>query len=251
MRKKLIFLFILFFSMMLHSQEIVISGWQQSTINYTLEQNIQVPSGINRLSVSIVEPQDFSSLTYQQTVTGNSIDFTPEPQRDEKDTDRFGNITHRFYWDSPAENIQFTAVFNVKTAFKLTELESQAPYPVNNLDAETRIFLEPTDQIQSDHPQIQQKAREINRDFSREIEVVRATLHFVVDHMRYTLVPEKYDALYALQTGRGNCQNYSHLSAALLRASGIPVRIVNGVTFKRNYTVPVDQSEFRDRKSVV
>jgi hypothetical protein len=58
------------------------------------------------------------------------------------------------------------------------------------------------------------------------------------------LIPEKFDAMYSLQTGRGNCQNYSHLAAALMRAVGIPVRIVNGITFKRAYSVPVEKSEY-------
>jgi hypothetical protein len=35
-----------------------------------------------------------------------------------------------------------------------------------------------------------------------------------------------------LKSGKGNCQNYCHLSAALLRAAGIPVRIVKGVVLR-------------------
>jgi hypothetical protein len=56
-----------------------------------------------------------------------------------------------------------------------------------------------------------------------------------MDHTTYVLTPPKYDAMYTFETGKGNCQNYSHLAAALMRAVGIPVRIVNGVTLKRTY----------------
>jgi hypothetical protein len=59
----------------------------------------------------------------------------------------------------------------------------------------------------------------------------------VVDHVHYVTPPVRYDALYSLDSGKGNCQNFSHLSAALLRASGIPARIVNGVTMNQPFDV--------------
>jgi hypothetical protein len=49
--------------------------------------------------------------------------------------------------------------------------------------------------------------------------------------------PVQYDALYSFESGKGNCQNYSHLSAALLRAVGVPVRIVNGVTLNQPFDI--------------
>ena len=55
--------------------------------------------------------------------------------------------------------------------------------------------------------------------------------------MHYVLTPEEFDALYAFESGKGNCQNYSHLTAALMRAAGIPTRIVNGVTLKRPFDI--------------
>ncbi len=47
--------------------------------------------------------------------------------------------------------------------------------------------------------------------------------------------------VYALQSGKGNCQNFSHLSAALLRSVGIPVRIVNGVTLNQPFDINWDK----------
>ncbi len=55
--------------------------------------------------------------------------------------------------------------------------------------------------------------------------------------MHYVLDPPRNDARYSLSTGRGNCQNYAHLAAALMRAVGIPVRIVNGVVLDRPYDI--------------
>jgi hypothetical protein len=243
--KKITFILLLSsFFCRLSSQEIVISGWQESDIEYTLEQTIYVPEGVTRISVSLVQPQDFSSLTYHQKVINSIVKFSTEPPRKEQDLDQFGNSIQRFHWDNPPEIIKFSAVLKTKNSVKLSELKDQSTFPVETQPSELKWFLESSDLIQVDDPSIIKKATEITRECHGEIEAIRAVLHFVVDHMHYTLIPKQYDALYALQTGQGNCQNYSHLSAALLRAVGIPVRIINGVTVNKNYTVPVDQSEF-------
>jgi hypothetical protein len=60
--------------------------------------------------------------------------------------------------------------------------------------------------------------------------------------MHYVLTPQSYDALYSFQSGKGNCQNYSHLAAAIMRAAGIPVRIVNGITLKQPYDINMNNS---------
>ncbi|HEX9971022.1 MAG TPA: transglutaminase-like domain-containing protein, partial [bacterium] len=70
-----------------------------------------------------------------------------------------------------------------------------------------------------------------------EFDAVQRILSWVIDHMNYVLTPQDYGAMYSFKTGKGNCQNYSHLSAALMRAVGIPARIVNGITLKQPYTV--------------
>ena len=73
--KNLLTLFcLLIFSFSSLSQELVISGNQESTIAYTIEQNIEVPQDIKGIRVSFVEPQNFNSLTYIQEILGvNSI----------------------------------------------------------------------------------------------------------------------------------------------------------------------------------
>jgi hypothetical protein len=244
MKNSLLILLILTIFSVLSSQELVISGWQESNIEYTLEQTLYIPEGISRITVSIVQPQDFSSLTYQQKVLSNTIEFKPDPTATERESDELGNVVHRFRWESPPEMIWFSSVLNTKNSVKLSELTDQSTFPAENRSTEFPWALESSDLIQANDPSIIEKAREITADCRSEFEAVRAVLHFVVDHLQYTLIPKQYDALYALQSGQGNCQNYSHLSAALLREVDIPVRIVNGVTMKKSYTVPVDQSEF-------
>lgn len=67
-----------------------------------------------------------------------------------------------------------------------------------------------------------------------------AILNWVVDNVAYTTPAPRYDALWKLESGRGNCQNYSHLSMALLRAAGVPSRIVGGVSLGKAWKVPLE-----------
>lgn len=244
MKSPLVIFCLLMISLSSLSQELVISGNQESTIAYTVEQQIEVPSGIKGIRVSFVEPQNFSSQTYSQKILGVNFKMDPSAVKKEVLTDGNGNKIHHFYWENLSQSVNFKAMIKANNSVKLAEIRSTTAYPLQKLSLEFAPFLEATESVQSRNPQLVEKAREITGDSETQIEVVQAVLRFIVDHLRYDLVPERYDALYALETGNGNCQNYSHLAAALLRACGIPVRIVNGLTFKKSYTIPVGQSEY-------
>ena len=62
----------------------------------------------------------------------------------------------------------------------------------------------------------------------------------MADNIRYVYNPSRYDALSTLRAGSGNCTNAAHLSAALLRAAGIPARVVGGTTLDKQLKVPMD-----------
>jgi hypothetical protein len=235
---------LLIFVFLSYSQELVISGSQESTIAYTIEQNIEVPPDIKQIRVSFVKPQNFNSQTYTQEILGIDFKMIPDPIKQEKMSDKYGNLIYHFHWENLSQSVTFKARIKAHNSVQLAEINSTASYPLPRTSPEFFPFLEGTDLVQSNNPHLIHKARELAEGSEMQIEVVRAVLQYIVDHLHYDLVPERFDALYAFEAGRGNCQNYSHLAAALLRALSIPVRIVNGLTFKKNYTVPVDQSEY-------
>ncbi len=244
--KAIYFILIILFSIFsLLAQEIVLTGNQESVIRYKLEQSIEPFPDIDVLMVSFVVPQDFHSPTFNQKVSDIQFHFQPAPKHQEEETDRRGNVVRKFYWDAPKQNLQCVVSLRAENSVSLTPIKSEATFPVSNPGGEVEAYLKPSDQVQSGNPAIMKKAQELTKNAATEYQAVQAVLHFVVDHMHYVLVPEQYDALYALKTGKGNCQNYSHLSAALLRAVGIPVRIVNGITLKKAYDVQVGQYEYR------
>ncbi len=228
----------------LFAQEFVLSGNQESAIRYKLEQNITPFSGIDVMMVSFVVPRDFASPTYTQKISDLKFEFNPPPREKEEETDARGNQIRKFYWDRPDQSIQCVVKLKADNRVALSSLKSNAAFPPSALPAEAEVYVKSTNQVQSDNPDIKKKGQELTAGLSTQFAAVQSILHFVVDHLHYVLVPENYDAVYALHAGKGNCQNYSHLATALMRSVGIPVRIVNGITLKKSYDVRLGQSEY-------
>lgn len=220
-----------------HAENYLLNGGQDSVIAYQMVQTITPSPDTRKLFLSYVKPVSFASPTYNQTVESVEITFTVAPDSQTTKTDENGNSIVEAAWENPAQPIAATLAFTVKNRVKLETLKTSAPFPVAGLSDDVRRYLVATDQVPAADPAIRQKARELTASARTQFDAVRRVLTFVIDHMRYVQPPENYDGMYAFATGKGNCQNYSHLAAALLRASGIPARIVNGVTLKNPYEI--------------
>lgn len=235
--KKLTLLLVLLAPLRLAADNYLLNGGQESRIKYRLQQRVEPMAGMNALVLSFVMPADFGSVTYQQRISELDVVFDPPPARREPSVDQRGNDLLRVAWQNPRAAVVATISFTAANSVSLKPLESQASFPPGNLPEETKAYLGATAQVQSTDQRVIAKARELTAVCKSQADAVQHILFWIVDHLRYVLVPKKYDALFAFETGEGNCQNYSHLSAALMRAVGIPVRIVNGVTLKEPYDV--------------
>ena len=228
-------------------QNFLMTGRQESVINYQLSQ-IFTPAGDTRsLIISFVIPESFESPTTSQRIEQFRINAVPEPENRIEKTDKRGNRIVEMTWSRPRGPVNADVSFTARNRTGLGAFRSQAPFPLDNLPAGMSDFLKATEQVQSDHPAIQRKSRELTAGAQTEFDAVRRILTWLVDNMSYVSPPEQYDALYSFQTGKGNCQNYSHLAAALMRAAGIPVRIVNGITLNQPFTAQTDDGEITFR----
>ncbi len=228
---------LLFFCTVLSAQRIEVSGEQKSSIAFQLEQEISNFVGLKEINLSLVVPVDFNSLTYAQSISELNIDVQPKADEQSQTTDLRGNtIVHHRWMTIPARPIKARITFQADTRTALSVFpENDVPFPMNNLPADVLPYLLSTEQVQSNDPAIAAKARALTVDDSTVFQACRSILNFVVNNLQYVLVPEAYDAKYAFDSGKGNCQNYSHLAAAMLRVLGIPVRIANGITLERAY----------------
>ncbi len=88
-------------------------------------------------------------------------------------------------------------------------------------------FKMPDRWVQSGHPDIVAMARKLGRDGPGELP--RRVYQWVAEHVRKERdVRSNLGAVYALQTGRGDCTESAVLFVALCRASGVPARVCSG-----------------------
>jgi transglutaminase-like putative cysteine protease len=87
-------------------------------------------------------------------------------------------------------------------------------------------YLERTDIIDFDHPNVSAKARELAYGFSKDTDIAKRCFEFVRDEIRHTGDAREKIATFraseVLEHGTGWCYAKSHLLAALLRANAIP-----------------------------
>jgi len=93
-----------------------------------------------------------------------------------------------------------------------------------------KIFLTPTDIIDSDAPQIRTHVERIISGFKNSVDRAVQLYLAVRDGIRYDpytpfYLPEHYRASCVLEAGRGFCVSKASLLCALARAGGIPARL--------------------------
>jgi hypothetical protein len=221
------------------AENYLLNGGQESQINYQLLQEIEPARNTKMLLMSYVVPKSYKSPSYNQKIQNFSLTFSKRPYKREKKIDKRGNEVITATWKNPLGIIKAKIEIIALNSTKLYPLQTQAPFPLERLPSKVKVYLKSTEQVPSNHQQIADKAKQLTSSATTEFDAVQQILTWIVDLMNYVLRPQDYGAIYSLQTGKGNCQNYSHLAATLMRSVGIPVRVINGVTLKEGYDIRV------------
>ncbi|MEK7679908.1 MAG: transglutaminase-like domain-containing protein, partial [Deltaproteobacteria bacterium] len=131
--------------------------------------------------------------------------------------------------------------FDAGLRISLKEMKGASPFPlaVGDITDEAGRFLRATPLVQSEDSAVKALAQSLTAGALTEHGAVTAILNWVVDSVKYRSPVDNYDAAATLKAKEGNCQNFAHLSMALLRASGIPARIVGGIALGRPWKVPL------------
>ncbi len=220
----------------------LLSGGQESRIDYQMVQKVKPASTTRKLILSYVVPESFDSPTYRQRIKTLDLNFSPPPSNRVDRTDNRGNNVVEVTWESPSKSVTTTIRLTAMNRTELTALKTNTPFPLGEVPGEVKEYLKATEQVAVDDGQIRAKARQLTESAKTEFDAVQQILTWIVDHMSYVIAPVSYDAIYSFRSGKGNCQNYSHLSAALMRSVGIPVRIVNGITLKKPYDINIENT---------
>ncbi len=238
---------LLLFILPCYAENYLLNGGQSSRIDYKMVQTIVPTLGVKNLIVSYVVPQTYRSPSYNQTLEHFDLTFSTDPQKRENKTDARGNEIIKVTWTNPRSSINATIQLRTTNFTTLHPLVIEAPFPVQSLPSDVRVYLAATSQVPAKDPDVVRIAQLLTESSQTQFDAVQKILTWIVDNMNYVLRPRQYDAIYSISTSRGNCQNYSHLAAALMRAVSIPVRIINGLTLKEPYPIKFQSGIFTMR----
>jgi hypothetical protein len=225
------------------SANLILEGDMGSYVRFNLERKLTINPDIQQITLSFVIPPAFSSPTGKQGVEDFKLTFSPGPDQEKKKSDLRGNQIVESTWVNPPEVIDVSVQFKSRLDTELKSIETTAAFPMGEVPHDIGYYLAGTRLVQKDHPRIVKLASSLTKGATTQYEAVGRIMAYVVDHIHYVNPSTKYDAIYTLEQGKGNCQNFSHLNAALMRALGIPVRIVNGITLNRPFQIVRSQGE--------
>jgi len=98
---------------------------------------------------------------------------------------------------------------------------------------EMKKYLGPTPFIQSDHPEIQAKVKEIISPNDTTVVKTRKLVEWVYKNLQKRPVLSVPNALEVLRHRVGDCNEHAMLLMALARAAGIPAQMEAGIVYQR------------------
>lgn len=222
---------------------LVLEGSVEGAVEVSQERTFAVGAGgLNKLTFRFANPSDFSSPFLKQTISARRVEYSPRPDSVATERDGFGNAFTVVSWTGLRSDASVTERYTVSTEIELGKVTSAGRFPMagGEIPQDAALFLKPTPLVQSGDARIRELALRLSSGASTEQGAVMSVLNWVVDNVRYRTPIPDYDALWTLKTGEGNCQNFAHLSVAMLRSLGIPARVVGGVSLGRRWKVPLE-----------
>lgn len=220
------------------SETLILDGLLNGKMEVRLKTNFHVDRPLTELKYRFALPSEFSNKTVAQRFTGLTVTYDPQPVNIEEETDRFGNHFMNVTWKNIKQGIEVNIAYTTEVKAELPALMSTTPFPIKGLPDDIKTYFKPAEMIQSDNEEILLLSKRLTHGCTTEYCAVTAIMNFVADNIKYTHNPAGYDAPSTLQSRSGNCTNIAHLSIALLKAAGIPCRMVGGIGLKERWSIP-------------
>jgi len=126
---------------------------------------------------------------------------------------------------NPGQTATVAATFEVTRRAILPPSDPSQFVMPTKMSRDVRRFLGSSPYIETRHPQIRAKAKEVTEGKDQAWEKAEAIYDWVREHVEYR-DGELKGALAALRDGHGDCEELTSLFIALCRVSGIPARTV-------------------------
>jgi transglutaminase-like putative cysteine protease len=214
-----------------------LQGRMAGRVTLEITERYDPAPGTRWISLRSHRTPSFGSATWRQSVVSEEVTYSLQPGQASVAADDGGNRVLTERWEQPAAPITIVRKIQVDTEAAMGPVQSQAPFPLGQLPAEVARYLRATAMTQAQDPKLQDLARRLTAGARSERQAVSAILNYVVDNLTYQYDPPAHDALFTLERRFGNCQGYSHLSIALLRAAGIPARFTVGISLSKGWRV--------------
>ena len=179
------------------------------------------PGLIKTLDVQLAIPVDRDN----QSIEG-AVKYSPAYS--DIITDKWGQKTAHFHSvDIPAGTSKTIEMKLDVTTYNLRYfIFPENVGSLNEIPAETKIFLADDEKYQINHPVIQKALKEAIGDEKNPYWIARGIYKYVGDHLFYEMSGGWNTAPTVLARGNGSCSEYTFVFISMCRAAGIPARYV-------------------------
>jgi transglutaminase/protease-like cytokinesis protein 3 len=189
-------------------------------LSFDMDYIFNVSGNVSNISFVTIIPKDYKD---RQRIINSGYSIEPESIFDDG-----SNTYAKFNIDNPPSNFEI----NMMDEIILSQYGLDTAANAGNKDFDIESlgkYMQAEQYIESDDEDI----KNIAKSFEGEdvYALVKVIYNYVMDNMEWVgYVPEDVGAKVALVEKQGDCTSYSDLFTALLRAYGIPARMVEGYT---------------------
>jgi transglutaminase-like putative cysteine protease len=204
---------------------LVCHGNLTSSVHSVKTRELTIPAGIQNLEVQLPSASNASLFAYSLKIESSNISYSKKPDAVTATSEGISAT-----WVNPPTQLRYTMDTNLTIDVKADGLnsESQLPLTLPSSNESVAKYLAPSTFVQSNDQEIAKTAKAIVNNTTYESAAVTSIMLWVSDNLKYDLNATPHDASWTFHNKRGTCENYAHLSLALLRSVGIPARYVSG-----------------------
>ncbi|MGZ7166369.1 MAG: transglutaminase-like domain-containing protein [Halobacteriota archaeon] len=194
-------------------------------MHYVKTRELTIPTGIQNLEVQLPTASNASLYAYSLKIESSNISYSKKPDAITATSEGVSAM-----WVNPPTKLRYSMDTNLTIDVNVDGLNSESRLPLKLPSSNESVanYLSPSTFVQSNDREIANTAKAIVNNTTYESAAVTSIMLWVSDNLRYDLNATQHDALWTFHNKRGTCENYAHVSLALLRSVGIPARYVSG-----------------------
>lgn len=174
-------------------------------------------------------PRKVADKFYWQEVSSFSFNFSTYPSGIVFYTDKHSNNYTIFYWNDEVEEkvtVSMETMVSLMMNVSFINQTGPHPYPLTSVPDDVKIYLQPTKNCPSNDEEIINRAKEIVGNFTDEVKIVDTILYWVSQNIG-PWPPTDW-------------LNQINYGIALLRAIGIPARLIFGIQLRPYCSLPYE-----------